>query len=148
MKVGDALPNFTSKDTNGNDFDSRSIIGKQAVVIYFYPKDETRVCTEQACSFRDNYEEFKALGADVIGISADSVASHVKFKSKYNLPFILLSDNDKKIRKLFGVSNDLLFIPGRQTFVADKSGIIQMVFNSMSGKIHIEKALEILKKLD
>ena len=75
MKVGDALPNFTSKDTNGNDFDSRSIIGKQAVVIYFYPKDETRVCTEQACSFRDNYEEFKALGADVIGISADSVAS-------------------------------------------------------------------------
>lgn len=148
MKVGDILPNFTSKDTNGNDFDSRSIIGKQAVVIYFYPKDETRVCTEQACSFRDNYEEFKKLGAEVIGISADSIASHVKFKSKYNLPFILLSDNDKKIRKLFGVGNDLLFIPGRQTFVADKNGIIQMVFNSMSGKIHIEKALEILKQLD
>lgn len=148
MKVGDTIPNFTSKDTNGNDFDSRSIIGKRAVVIYFYPKDETRVCTEQACSFRDNYDEFKELGADVIGISADSVASHVKFKSKYNLPFILLSDSDKKIRKLFGVGNDLLFIPGRQTFVADKKGIIQMVFNSMSGKIHIEKALEILKQLD
>ena len=148
MKIGDTLPNFTSKDTNGNDFDSRSIIGKQAVVIYFYPKVETRVCTEQACSFRDNYEEFKKLGAEVVGISADSVASHVKFKSKYRLPFILLSDNDKKIRKLFGVGNDLLFIPGRQTFVADKNGIIQLVFNSMLGKIHIEKALEILKELD
>lgn len=146
MKVGEAIPHFISKDTNGNDFDSRSIIGKQAVVIYFYPKDETRICTEQACSFRDNYQEFKDLGAEVIGISADSVLSHVKFKNKHNLPFILLSDSDKAIRKLYEVGNDLLFIPGRQTFVADKNGILQMTFNSMSGKIHIEKALEILKK--
>jgi len=148
MKIGDTIPNFTSKDTNGNDFDSRSVVGKQAVVIYFYPKDDTPGCTVEACSFRDNYEEFKALGAEVIGISADSVASHIKFKSKYNLPFTLLSDSDKKIRKLFGVGNDFLFIPGRQTFVADKNGIIRMVFNSMSGKIHIQKALEILKQLD
>jgi len=146
LKVGDKVPNFIAKDTNGNDFDSQSIIGKQPVVIYFYPKDETKVCTEQACSFRDNYQEFKDLGAEVIGISADSVQSHLKFKSKFNLPFILLSDADKKLRKLFGVENDLIFIPGRQTFVADKNGTIIMVFNSMSGKIHIEKALEILKK--
>jgi peroxiredoxin Q/BCP len=146
LKVGDKVPNFIAKDTNGNDFDSQSIIGKQPVVIYFYPKDETKVCTEQACSFRDNYQEFKDLGAEVIGISADSVQSHLKFKSKFNLPFILLSDADKKLRKLFGVGNNLIFIPGRQTFVADKNGTIIMVFNSMSGKIHIEKALEILKK--
>ena len=147
LKVGDRIPQFHAKDTNGNDFNSQSIIGKQAVVIYFYPKDETRICTEQACSFRDNYQEFKDLGAEVIGISADSVQSHIKFKSKYNLPFILLSDSDKKIRKLFGVSNDLLFIPGRETFVADKNGIIQMVFNSArEGTMHIEKALETLKK--
>ncbi len=146
LKVGDKVPNFIAKDTNGNDFDSQSIIGKQPVVIYFYPKDETKVCTEQACSFRDNYQEFKDLGAEVIGISADSVQSHLKFKSKFNLPFILLSDANKKLRKLFGVGNDLIFIPGRQTFVADKNGTIIMVFNSMSGKIHIEKALEILKK--
>lgn len=146
LKVGDKVPNFIAKDTNGNDFDSQSIIGKQPVVIYFYPKDETKVCTEQACSFRDNYQEYKDLGAEVIGISADSVQSHLKFKSKFNLPFILLSDADKKLRKLFGVGNNLIFIPGRQTFVADKNGTIIMVFNSMSGKIHIEKALEILKK--
>lgn len=146
LKVGDKLPNFKAKDTNGNLFDSQDYTGKQALVIYFYPKDETKVCTAQACSFRDNYEEFKDLGAEIIGISADSVQSHVKFKSKFNLPFILLSDNDKKLRKLFGVENDFLIIPGRQTFVVDKNGFIIMVFNSMSGTIHIEKALKVLKK--
>lgn len=148
MKVGDSIPDFHSTDTNGNDFDSRSIVGKKAFVIYFYPKDDTQICTEQACSFRDNYEEFNDLGAEVIGVSADSVKSHVKFKSKYNLPFILLSDHDKKIRKLFGVGNNLLFIPGRQTFVVDKNGIVQMVFNSSrEGEMHITKALEVLHKL-
>jgi peroxiredoxin Q/BCP len=146
LKVGDKLPNFKAKDTNGNLFDSQDYIGKQPLVIYFYPKDETKVCTAQACSFRDNYEEFKDLGAEIIGISADSVQSHFKFKSKFNLPFILLSDNDKKLRKLFGVENDFLIIPGRQTFVVDKNGLIIMVFNSMSGTIHIEKALKVLKK--
>lgn len=146
LKVGDKLPNFKAKDTNGNLFDSQDYTGKQALVIYFYPKDETKVCTAQACSFRDNYEEFKDLGAEIIGISADSVQSHVKFKSKFNLPFILLSDNDKKLRKLFGVENDFLIIPGRQTFVVDKNGFIIMIFNSMSGTIHIEKALKVLKK--
>jgi thioredoxin-dependent peroxiredoxin len=147
LKVGDKLPNFKAKDTNGNIFDSQNYIGKQPLIIYFYPKDETRVCTEQACSFRDNYQEFKDLGAEVIGISADSVQSHLKFKSKFNLPFILLSDNDKKLRKLFGVENDFLIIPGRQTFVADENGVIILVFNSMQGKIHINKALKILKEL-
>jgi peroxiredoxin Q/BCP len=148
MKVGDTAPQFKAKDTNGTLFESQSIIGKQAVVIYFYPKDETRVCTQQACSFRDNYQQFKDLGAEVIGISSDSVQSHVSFKSKYQLPFILLSDNDKKIRKLFGVENSLFIIPGRETFVIDKNGIIQLIFNSMLGEIHISKALDILKKLD
>ena len=146
LKVGDKLPDFSAKDTNGNLFNSKDYIGKQSLVIYFYPKDETKVCTQQACSFRDNYQEFKDLGAEVIGISADSVQSHVKFKSKFNLPFILLSDNDKKLRKLFGVENDFLIIPGRQTFVVDKNGFVIMVFNSMSGTIHIEKALKVLKK--
>jgi len=106
LKVGDTLPNFKAKDTDGNLFDSQHYIGKQPLVIYFYPKDETRVCTQQACSFRDSYQEFKDLGAEVIGISSDSVQSHIRFKSKFNLPFILLSDNDKKLRKLFGVEND------------------------------------------
>ena len=147
IKVGDKLPKFTTIDSNGNTFDSQNYVEK-SLVIYFYPKDETRVCTEQACSFRDNYEEFKELGAEVIGISSDTDKSHQKFVSKHQLPFILLSDNNKKLRKLFGVPNDLFgLLPGRVTYVVNKNGIIEMVFNSMSGKIHIEKALEILKKL-
>lgn len=147
LKVGDKIPNFTAKDTHGNDFDSQAIIGNQPAVIYFYPKDDTRVCTEQACTFRDQYEDFKALGAEIIGISSDSVASHQKFSNRHELPFLLLSDENKKLRKLFGVPNDLLgLIPGRVTYVADKEGIILLIFNSMSGKIHIETALDILKK--
>ena len=146
LKVGDTLPNFTAKDTNGTVFNSQNYIGKQSLVIYFYPKDNTPGCTAEACSFRDNYQDFKDLGAEVIGISADSVTSHLKFKSKFNLPFILLSDADKKLRKLFGVENSLIFLPGRETFVADKNGVILMIFNSISSKIHIEKALQILKK--
>jgi thioredoxin-dependent peroxiredoxin len=147
LKIGDKIPKFTAKDTNGNLFDSQGYVGKQPLVIYFYPKDNTPGCTTQACSFRDNYQDFKDLGAEVIGISSDTVRSHIQFKSKFNLPFILLSDHDKKIRKLFGVQNNLLVIPGRETFVTDKNGTILLIFNSMSAKIHIEKALEILKKL-
>lgn len=146
LKVGDKIPNFTAKDTNGSIFDSKDYIGKQPLVIYFYPKDNTPGCTTQACSFRDNYQDFKALGAEVIGISSDTVQSHIQFKSKFNLPFILLSDNDKKIRSLFGVQNNLFIIPGRETFVTDKNGIILLIFNSMSANIHIEKALAILKQ--
>ena len=148
LQLGDKIPHFAAIDTNGHLFDSNEVIGKKAAVIYFYPKDDTRVCSEQACSFRDQYEDFKALGAEVIGISGDSLKSHVDFASKYHLPFILLSDGDKKIRKTFGVPNDYLgLIPGRATYVADKNGIIQLIFDSTSGKIHIDKALEILKTM-
>lgn len=148
LQLGDKIPNFTAIDTNGNLFDSNGIVGKKPAVIYFYPKDDTRVCTEQACSFRDQYGDFKALGAEVIGISGDSLQSHTEFANKYHLPFILLSDGDKKIRKAFGVPNDYFgLVPGRATYVVDKNGIIQLIFDSTSGKIHIDKALEILKTM-
>jgi peroxiredoxin Q/BCP len=146
LKIGDKLPSFAAKDTNGNIFNSQDYVGKQPLVIYFYPKDDTPGCTAQACSFRDNYQEFKDFGAEVIGISSDTVTSHLKFKSKFNLPFILLSDHDKKLRKLFGVQNSLFIIPGRETFVVDQEGFVTMVFNSMSSEIHITKALKVLKK--
>jgi peroxiredoxin Q/BCP len=148
IKVGDKITKFSAIDTNGNPFESDTIVGKKSLVIYFYPKDDTPGCTIQACSFRDQYEDFKALGAEVIGVSSDSVKSHQKFTKQYKLPFVLLSDSDKKLRRLFGVPNDLLgLIPGRVTYVIDKEGIVQLVFNSMLGKIHIEKALEILKRM-
>jgi len=148
LQVGDKIPNFSAKDNKGNDFDSNSIIGKKPVVIYFYPKDNTPGCTAQACSFRDQYEDFKDLGAEVIGISSDSVSSHEKFIQKYKLPFILLSDSNKKIRNLFGVKANLFgLLPGRVTYVADKNGIIQLVFDSMMASSHIPKALKIITKI-
>ena len=148
LKVGDSIPNFTAKDTNGNDFDSKNVVGHKPLVIYFYPKDNTPGCTAQACSFRDQYEDFKDLGAEVIGISSDSADSHQKFAKQYQLPFILLSDSDKKIRKLFGVPGGMFgLLPGRVTYVTDKNGVVQMIFDSMLATKHIPKALSAIKKL-
>ncbi|WP_367773773.1 peroxiredoxin [Flavobacterium sp. WC2421] len=148
LRVGDKIPNFKGKDANGNDFNIESIIGKKPIVIYFYPKDNTSICTAQACSFRDQYEEFTDLGAEVIGVSSDSVASHKDFAKEHQLPFILLSDSDKKIRTLFGVPSALFgLLPGRVTYVVDKKGVVQLIFNSIKGQNHIVKALESIKKL-
>jgi len=148
LKVGDKIPDFTATDSNGQAFDSRSFIGQKPVVIYFYPKDNTPGCTAQACSFRDQYQDFKDLGAEVIGISSDSEASHEKFSKQYKLPFILLSDKNKRIRNQFGVKGDMFgLIPGRVTYVADKNGIIKMIFDSVLATKHIPKALEAIKRL-
>lgn len=148
LKIGDSIPSFKAKDTNGDDFDSQNLVGHKPLVIYFYPKDNTPGCTTQACSFRDQYEDFKDLGAEVIGISSDSVESHQKFSKQYKLPFILLSDADKKIRKLFGVPSGMFgLLPGRVTYVTDKKGKIIMIFDSMMASKHIPKALEAVKKL-
>lgn len=147
LQIGDKIPNFIAKDSNDVFFDSATFIGKIPVVIYFYPKDNTPGCISEACSFRDQYEDFKDLGAEVIGVSGDSVQSHQKFAKQYKLPFILLSDNDKKLRKLFGVKSSLLgLMPGRVTYVADKEGIIRLIFDSMVAKSHIPKALAMIKK--
>lgn len=148
IKVGDLVNHFTAVTADGSPFDSKDYIGKQPLVIYFYPKDNTSVCTAQACSFRDQYEDFKLLGAEVIGVSSDSIQSHRKFAKQYRLPFILLSDSEKQLRRLFGVPNDFLgLIPGRVTYVLDDKGKVQLIFNSLAGPIHIKKALECVKKI-
>ena len=148
LKVGDKMPIFGAKDQDGNDFYIESVLYKKLLVIYFYPKDETPGCTKQACSFRDEYEDIKNAGAEVIGISGDSVKSHKKFAQNHKLPYILLSDNDKSIRKLFGVPTMMLgLIPGRVTYVVDLKGIVQMVYNSMDASQHIPKSLEAIQKL-
>ena len=149
IELGDVMPHFTAVDTHGNTFDSRDYVGKKPLVIYFYPKDNTPGCTAQACSFRDQYQDFTDLGAEVIGISSDSVDSHDAFAKRYRLPFILLSDTDKKIRKLFGVPSGLLgILPGRVTYVVDKEGKVILVFdNSINATKHIPVALEAIKKI-
>ena len=146
IQIGDKLPHFIASQQDGNVFDSHNIKEKQ-VVIYFYPKDFTPGCTTQACSFRDAYQDFQDLGAEVIGVSADSVSSHQNFQQKYKLPFILLSDADKKLRRLFGVPSTLFgLIPGRVTYVFDATGTCIYIFDNLSAKNHIDKALQALQK--
>ena len=147
LKVGDFVPHFSGIDSNGNAFDTQDYFGKKWLVVYFYPKDDTPGCTTQACSFRDAYQDFTDLGAEVIGVSSDGVTSHVKFQSKFNLPFILLADTKKTIRRLFGVPNDLLgFVEGRATYVIGLDQKVHYIFDSISGNGHMERALAFLKK--
>ena len=146
IQIGDKLPSFKATKQDGTAFDSHEIHEKP-VVIYFYPKDFTPGCTTQACSFRDAYQDFQDLGAEVIGISGDSATSHQNFQQKYKLPFILLSDADRKLRRLFGVPNALFgLLPGRVTYVFDAKGYCIYIFDSISAKNHITKALEAIKK--
>lgn len=146
IQIGDYLPHFIANKQDGSQFDTASIQHKP-VVIYFYPKDNTPGCTTQACSFRDAYQDFQDLGAEVIGVSGDSVSSHQNFQQKYKLPFILLSDADRKLRKLFGVPTALFgLLPGRVTYVFDASGKAIYIFDNLSAKNHITKALTAIKK--
>ncbi|WP_456376196.1 peroxiredoxin [Lutibacter sp.] len=147
VEVGDTIPSFELKDQNGNLFVVNSAINKP-LVIYFYPKDDTPGCVKEACKFRDDFEKFNQVNALVIGISSDNVASHKKFEEKYNLPIILLADINNNVRKLFGVPKSMIFLPGRVTYVVDKSGIVKYIFNSQfKAEKHVDKSLEILKGL-
>jgi peroxiredoxin Q/BCP len=149
VKVGDKAPDFTLSSQKGEDITLSQFFGKKNVVLYFYPKDETRGCTKEACEFRDKYEVFKDLGAEVIGVSSDDVESHESFATKHNLPFILLSDKDKDVRKLYGVPTTFRFIPGRVTYIIDKSGTVRHIFMSQfQPQKHIQESIDILKKLD
>ena len=146
LSPGDAMPDSTLVGPEG-PLKLRDRIGKP-LVVYFYPKDETYVCTKEACSFRDHYEDFLAAGAEVIGVSRDDAASHAKFREHHRLPFTLLSDPDGKIAASWGVRNVLGLVPGRVTFVFDKQGVVRHRFESSVrfGK-HVDEALEIVKTL-
>ena len=148
IKVGSTIPSFTLPDQNGNLFDINSVLGKKNLVIYFYPKDDSPGCTKEACSFQDQFEVFKEADAVIIGISGQSVQSHKEFAIKHRLTFTLLSDEGNKIRKLFGVPTNFLgLIPGRVTYVADKTGKVIYIFNSQTNATkHVDEALRILKE--
>jgi peroxiredoxin Q/BCP len=149
IETGDLIPEFTLPDQNGVSFDIKSVIGKKKLVIYFYPKDDSPGCTKEACAFRDQFEIFTEADALIIGISGQSVESHKKFAEKYRLSFILLSDTGNKVRKMFGVpANVLGLLPGRVTYVADKTGKVIYIFNSqMEAERHVEEALKILREI-
>jgi peroxiredoxin Q/BCP len=138
-----------SLPVNGGTVRLADYRGKQPVVLYFYPKDFTLGCTVEACSFRDNYEDFKGAGAEVIGVSIDTVESHDGFAKKHNLPFVLASDPDGAAARAFGVDASLFgLVRGRATFVIDKSGIVRDAFSSqIRAKAHVERALGLVKSL-
>lgn len=146
VQVGQAAPDFTAPRTGGGEFRLSDLKGKNAVVLYFYPKDETPGCTAEACAFRDSYEIFADAGAEVVGVSGDSVESHERFADHHELPFVLISDKGGAIRRLYGVKATLGIWPGRVTFVIDKDGVVRHVFSSQIDSVrHVEEALNTLR---
>src|SRR5262245_46270571 len=142
VEVGQKAPDFDLPDANGKRVRLADFKGKRAVVLYFYPKDDTPGCTAEACSFRDSYEDFQEAGAEVIGVSSDSEAKHSKFAARHRLPFTLLSDAKGEVRKKYGVPATFGLLPGRVTYVIDKKGVVRHVFNSqMQATRHVSEAL-------
>jgi peroxiredoxin Q/BCP len=117
-------------------------LGKRVVVLFFYPRDGTPICTKEACSFRDSYRQFMDAGAEVVGVSSDSAASHRDFAHQHDLPFHLISDADGSLRKAFGVPRTLGLLPGRVTYVIDKAGIVRLIFSAQfASEEHVQQAL-------
>jgi peroxiredoxin Q/BCP len=147
LKIGDVLPAFVSEDQNGNQIDSTNLIGKK-LVVYFYPKDNTPGCTAQACNIRDNYEQLLANNIQIIGVSADSLKSHQSFTTKYELPFPLLLDEDKKVIEAFGVWGTKKFMGKvydgihRTTFLFNEEGKVVSVIDKPDTKNHSEEILK------
>jgi peroxiredoxin Q/BCP len=148
LQVGDVAPEFTLPNANGelvslSDFRSRS-----DVVLFFYPKDNSPVCTAEACSFRDSYEVFRDAGAEVIGVSADSSQSHERFAARFRLPFVLLSDAGGLVRERYGVTKTLGIFAGRSTYLIDRQGVVRHIFSSQFLPTkHVSEALFALKGL-
>jgi thioredoxin-dependent peroxiredoxin len=148
VRIGDTAPDFTLPSQSGETVSLSDYRGKKVVVLYFYPKDNTPGCTAEACGFRDSYEAFTENGAEVIGISSDSVDTHGSFSGKHDLPFVLLSDKGGTVRKSYGVPNTLMVLPGRVTYVIDREGTVRHVFSSMTNiGGHIDEALTKVKEL-
>lgn len=148
IQVGDSAPDFSLPSQTGDTVTLSQFQGQQPVVIYFYPKDDTPGCTVESCSFRDDYEAFKDLGAVVIGISSDSPESHAQFAAKHNLPFLLLSDRGAQVRRAYGVPTTLGLLPGRVTYVIDVQGTVRHIFNAQfNPKAHVTEALQVLQQL-
>lgn len=145
LTIGSPIPDLTLKGSDGRDIPLRSLRGRDTV-LFFYPKDDTPICTKEACSFRDSYEDFIAMGAEVVGISDDDPASHRRFAQRWSLPFTLLTDEGGRARKAFGIGAFLGVLKGRATFVVDRDGIIRAVVNDrFRAQTHVQQALESLR---
>jgi len=142
--VGDPAPDFALPDRSGRTVRLGDYRGKKAVVLYFYPKDDTPGCTKEACSFRDQYQDFQDAGAEVFGISADTAASHERFKAKYSLPFTLLADPEHELAEPYGVSREGKQSYERSTFVIDADGNVSKIMRRVSPDRHADDVLAAL----
>jgi thioredoxin-dependent peroxiredoxin len=147
LASGDPAPLIALRDQNGVERRSDQLDG-QALVLFFYPKDDTPGCTIEACAFRDSHTELEALGATVWGVSADDAASHQRFAARHQLPYPLLVDQGNALRRAFGVPAVLGLLPGRVTYVIDAGGTIRHVFNNLlDGAAHRREAIDALRQL-
>jgi peroxiredoxin Q/BCP len=147
LSVGDRAPLVALRDADGIERRSDQLAG-QALVLFFYPKDDTPGCTMEACAFRDSYADLQALGAEVWGVSGDDASSHQRFAGKHQLPYPLLVDSGNQLRRAFGVPAVLGLLPGRVTYVIDGQGVIRHVFNNLlDGPAHRREAIEALQGL-
>jgi thioredoxin-dependent peroxiredoxin len=146
LKVGDKAPEFSAKDQDGNVISLKEYKGKK-LVLYFYPKDDTPSCTNEACNLRDNFSDLKKKGYAIVGVSADEEKKHKKFISKYDLPFSLIADTDKKVIEAYDVWGEKKFMGRvfdgivRTTFVIDEKGKIEKVITDVKTKNHTEQIL-------
>ena len=148
IREGDKAPDFALRAQDGRVVTLESLVGKGSLVLYFYPKDKTPGCTAEAGAFRDSYAKFGELGAQVVGISSDSVESHKGFASECDLPFKILSDAKGEVRKRYGVPSSLGLLPGRVTYVIDRHGTVRNVFSSqLQVTRHVEEALKALASI-
>jgi len=142
LEVGSRAPDFSATTHDGNRICLSDYLGRHGLVVFFYPKDGTPICTKEACAFRDSYERFIDAGADVIGVSGDSDQSHRAFTRQHKLPFPLISDTDGSLRKAFAVRKTMGLFPGRVTYVIDKDGIIHHIFSAQfASDEHVRQAL-------
>lgn len=142
LQIGDRAPDFSATTHDGSSIRLSDYFGKRALVVFFYPKDGTSICTQEACAFRDSYEQFTDAGADVIGISGDTDERHRSFVREHKLSFPLISDRDGSLRKAFAVPKTWGLIPGRVTYVIDKEGVIRQIFSAQfASDQHVREAL-------
>ena len=147
IQVGMPAPDFELRDQDGKAVRLSQFRGVNPVVLFFYPKDNTRVCTQEACAFRDDYSQFREAGVKLFGISSDSPGSHSDFARRHSLPYPLLADSGGKLRKLFCVKKTWGLLPGRATFVIDREGIVRHIFSSQfEAATHVAEALAALQR--
>lgn len=148
LKKGDQAPEFSASNQRGEQVRLSDFLGKQPLVLFFYPADESPICTKEACAFRDAYQDFLTAGAAVLGVSRDGSDKHQRFVERHRLPYDLLCDADGRLRDSFGVPKSLGLLPGRVTYVIDQQGVIQHQFSAqLAADKHVQEALRVLRQL-